>query len=431
MSTTQDNYYDPSNPIAYSNTAYIRQRDYYVSGAQHPPRNMFTHERSLTDRRLLYRRGTLLYTRPPQRQFNLPSEASQQAIRTNSYRKVAKFWVDMLYAEPPNMRVSNTSVQDFIGRHRDNVVRVMMLAGIGATVEGVGIVVSLNPGEVGFVNACNWYPGVDAGNQEAIVQHNLVYPFIEGDVEAPNRVKVVTIEGTRLESRVFSYEGNNLDGSAFEIDTRTVPENAVVAVYHEASESLYGESGYIDMYPLVEELNRRFQKNSNVLEKHSDPNMQVPASTLNGEDGEQQTIPLGDGEGKAIAVNEGDPDVKYVTFDGKLEASFEQIDKMKNELFEVTALSPAIFGDMQNLGTADSGAALKRLTLPTTQRLKKLRRYHEEAIRSLYTALGGWEGVSPNDLAEMEITWNEPFRESDSEVVETEIAKLGADLIAS
>lgn len=138
----------------------------------------------------------------------------------------------------------------------------------------------------------------------------------------------------------------------------------------------FGISDYYDLDRLFYAVNNRMTKVDNILDKHGDPILAVPAGVLD-EKGNVKKKSMGviemgeDGEGKP----------EYIVWDAKLEAAFEEVDKLVEFLFMTSEISPDVLG--MGKGTADTGRALKYRILRTLAKVARKKLYYDLGLKEL------------------------------------------------
>lgn len=194
----------------------------------------------------------------------------------------------------------------------------------------------------------------------------------------------------------------------------------------------FGTSDYSDLESLFFALNNRITKVDNILDKHSDPILAVPAGVLD-EDGNVKKASLGMFE--VNSENPGFNKPEYVVWNANLESAFKQIDKLVELLFMFSEIAPATMGADKG-GEAESGRALKFKLLATIRKRNRKKRYYEQAIKDmLETAqeLSLAHGVSVNDIMPKAperptIDWGDGVINDIVEMVDMAVARIDAGL---
>ncbi|MEH7521696.1 phage portal protein [Bacillus sp. JJ1503] len=131
---------------------------------------------------------------------------------------------------------------------------------------------------------------------------------------------------------------------------------------------------------IFDEINNRLSKIAEILDKHSDPAMAVPAGTL-GEDENGQPI-FHAGRDKIFEVmdkNEIMP--QYITWNGQLDAAFKELERLV-DLLLMNAEIPAVALGRDNSGTSgSSGVSIKWRMNSLLAKINRKRQYYEKGLK--------------------------------------------------
>jgi hypothetical protein len=145
-----------------------------------------------------------------------------------------------------------------------------------------------------------------------------------------------------------------------------------------------GYSDYADLGTIFYALNNRFTKVDNILDTHSDPILALPDGILD-EQGKVRRDKLRMVEIPNTVAGEKPILPQYIIWDAKLEAAFDEIDKLIEVMMMISETSPDILG--MGKGQSDSGRALKLKVMRTIGKVKRKRIYYDLALKEmLYTA---------------------------------------------
>ena len=161
------------NEIAWVQDVYLANEDYFQVGAHFPINLNQELTNRLEKRRKLYDYGRL-------------RDSDEVPVEVNWYRRVTNFWAETLSSQPPSIETDRKEVDDFITEFRELIFDIAVLVAKGASIEGVGVYASIREGQLGYVNARNWVPVVDPANDQEIVKHFLVYPYVSGEATSDN-----------------------------------------------------------------------------------------------------------------------------------------------------------------------------------------------------------------------------------------------------
>lgn len=208
----------------------------------------------------------------------------------------------------------------------------------------------------------------------------------------------------RILNELWKVKGNRLDG---QINLAKIYDNPPAeeewtgiegfSIFHipnfrSSPAHHFGQSDYEDIHSLIEEVNDRMSGNSRILTKHSDPKLAVPPGVLD-ENGNVRRENL-----EMFEVSSNDSGIvkpEYITWDGKLDESFKQIDKLMEFLFMITETSPGVLG-VDSGGMAESGRALKFKMLRTIAKIKRKKVYFEEVLKKALLVAQEFEALAEN-----------------------------------
>lgn len=283
-----------------------------------------------------------------------------------------------------------------------------------------------------------WFPIVNPDNEDEYVAHVLAWTFMEriGSVYA-KLLKVEIHEAGTIFHRLYWMNGDKIDhevplntSSKYGNLMMPIPEGADPATFVTPLGSAVDTGvpyplvivvknptdDFANIKNLVHELETRIIKVASILDIHSRPLMAGPDNMLSTdmETGEDKLIL----NGRFFPIR--DPGIKptYITWDGKLNSSFAQMDKITDMLYKVTDLTPAALGDYSQ-GMQVSGSAWRRLLVRTLAKTNRLRLVFDVPVkRMLFAAstldtLGripgstpvmlhsiGWQDGLPKDMKE-------------------------------
>ena len=134
----------------------------------------------------------------------------------------------------------------------------------------------------------------------------------------------------------------------------------------------------------IQALEDRLTQLDYILLKHSDPVMYGPELQPN--PGQPQGVTVG---GKYIPLRKEDATPGAITWDGKLEAVFKEIDYLISYIFQMSETPQWLFGttisgggNAGGSGTSHSdGAAIKARFMPILSKVKRIRNGYDKAIR--------------------------------------------------
>ena len=204
---------------------------------------------------------------------------------------------------------------------------------------------------------------------------------------------------------IFNLDGTTI-GAQQASEEFEAADYAVVPVVFNNDETLYGQSDYVDIKDIVAEWIRRQAGVSDALDKHNNPHLAVPAGALQTDANGQVSI---DVNGMVIPVPDGMKAPEYITWDPQFEEHGKQIDRMKEEFHLTTDIAAVLFDPSLATGVA-SGEALKRLAVPTIQKILSLRRLMDDGFRyAAASAVNNFGEDTGTDPIDYKITWPDPL----------------------
>lgn len=367
----------------------------------------------------------------------------------NIYRKVSYKTADLLFVERPDY-VTKEDNQEILTEIVDlsNLGSIGYEGALDASYYGDVVytikIPALKPVEenedqepeqakarMGLTNPMYWFPVVSETDLKEIKHHVLAHVILrleensEGkEVEVPYLIYQIHDKGsyTTAEQRVTD-EGNLGEKTTIEEGESDVIETglssfAIVPTHGvTTSDTIFGIDDYTDIINLIDELQIRMEKIAAVIDKHSDPSMSGPAEALtyDPETGDY-SVKLG---GYFQRDTTESPDVKYLTWDGKLDSSFKEIELILRLLSVLTEMGPAIFDREDGAGTDISGRALRLMYVNPLTKVARVRNNFDDAFKkalSLCSEVG--YGNEPIPQTEISIEWHDGLPDDPKELAE-------------
>lgn len=219
-------------------------------------------------------------------------------------------------------------------------------------------------------------------------------------------IKIFGLDGS-VERRVHKFEGTVI-GPVLKQDEYRAPPVPIVPV--RLSDDFYGISDYRDMEKYVAELHRRESGISKALDRHANPHLAIPESSIVANTDGTITI---DKEGIVIPFdNQVRLPPQYIVWDAKFDAQDSAIVRAENRALTSSKISPILYrlsaGD--SLPNIVSGAALRRLSIPTVNKIKTMRRRLNAAFKEVLMQQAQVYQVMTGEMISIEpekikITW--------------------------
>ena len=369
-------------------------------------------------------------------------------LEFNWFLVLCNVFADFLVGEPPRLLGGDKSEQSTLDniRLRSDLNMVLYKAAINMLRYNHGIMkVRFKGGEykepgsvIENIKPSIWFPIVNPDNEDEYTAHVLAWTFI--DQVGYSQVKMLKVEIHEpgvIYHRLFHMNGDVID---HEISLATTAKYAdlVMPVPLNADPLTYvaplGSSvdtgvpyplvfvvqnptdDFKNVKNLVHELVSRIIKIASILDIHSRPIMAGPDNmlTTDMETGEDKLLL----NGRFFPIRDPLNKPTYITWDGKLNSSFTQMDKITDMLYKVTDLTPAALGDYSQ-GMQVSGSAWRRLLVRTLAKTNRLRLVFDVPVKRMLFAAStldnigrisgskpvmlhsiGWQDGLPKDMKE-------------------------------
>lgn len=330
---------------------------------------------------------------------------------------------DFVFGEPPEISISddskNSVIQKIIfdtdfwnkmymsvidlSRYGDSVIQVAKAAGGKARID--------------VTSPVWWFPVVDKDNIKQFDYHCFCRVFILDSRKKMWGLRVhihKPDEPGRCEEHVYRLDGQP---GGFRIGKEMTKENELIIetemnvcpVFRVSnlatSDRCFGIDDYSSIDSIVSEIIVRVSQVSKVLDKFSSPAMTGPSSALQFNEGSQQwELRMSD---YYIRNNDTDPKPEMITWDADLEANFKQIELLINQLYTISEMGSAVFGDLSHsTGNVTSGSALKRLMISPLAKAKRIAGRYDRVIKQILALSAEIYGVliEPQEIS---ITWKD------------------------
>lgn len=309
---------------------------------------------------------------------------------------LSKIMADMLFSEPPTIKVPNGD-QDWVDEFvRENKLDVQLYeSALGCSYQG-DAVFKLRAGQRTKTNMestviCEditpriFFPKLNSFNVRAEPEAiDLKWQFKYGD---KLYLRVERHEPGKIINEVYEMEGDKIMGQVNpsmagieDLEPEQATNVDFLLLTHVANwktgDRYFGLSDYHDLDYLFYALNNRITKIDNILDKHGDPILMVPTGVLK-EDGTVNKKALG-----VIEVSEGENNKpEYIVWDASLQSAFTEVEKLVDFLYLTSEISPDILGLGE--GSSESGRALKFKLMRTIAKTQRKRLYYDQAIKEL------------------------------------------------
>lgn len=150
------------------------------------------------------------------------------------------------------------------------------------------------------------------------------------------------------------------------------------------SGTVFGYDDYVPIDAVMAEIITRVSQISVILDKHADPAMTGPVSMLK-KDSKTGEFYLE--RSKFYGINEDDTPPSYLTWDGQLTASFDQLEFLINQLYTLSEMGAAITGGIDSSGNAVSGTAMRFKMVNPLAKARRVTNSLTDPLRKMLSVL--------------------------------------------
>lgn len=324
---------------------------------------------------------------------------------------------DLLCGEPPLITCKDETKKKAVETILDNSALISKLytGAIDISRFGDGLFKIYSDGKKGLITIIppeRWFPVVNPANVDVVQYHVLAWLQSDNPDADPNSQKyklcVEIHEPGRYEVRAYSMRDRLEIGDLLESTfyATGLSDFAIIQLPNvQTSGSIFGRDDYTPIDPIVCEIITRIGQIAKILDKHANPSMEAPASAFGIDDQGEYSLKAGDA---FIRNSKEDAETRYITWDGNLESAFMEFDKLVQQLYAISEMGAAIFGDLKG-NMPPSGAALRRLLVNALMKVSRIRNNVDPATKKAIALLSE---VTPSTGArlshsDIEIQWQD------------------------
>lgn len=355
------------------------------------------------------------------------SQVCQYGIILNYQKKISIKTADLLLGEQPSIKAEKPEDQatlDDIMESTDFWSTVYEAA-IDNSRFGNSILMVYgqdNKAKIDIVPTSQWIPVVDPMNIKNITNHIIFW--VSGTDNKELNMHIHSKGSYDKRRYVLHSKGYTKDRIGRLIESEVIntglSDFAIVPFSNlTTSDSIYGISDYEDVDSIIAELEVRVGQVSKILDKHADPSVVIPESSVEIDpDTGEAKIRLGN----AFIIDKDSPIPSYMTFDGELEAAFKQIELLLNQLAVISELGTLFLGNgLENIG-AISGIALKKLAYSALSKVSRIEKKVSPRIKQCLKLAAEIEG---KNIEKLSISWSDSLPTDLKEVVEIANLRTG------
>lgn len=422
--------------------------DFLKTGQPWPPTSEARRLETYKDNRLLFEgKGAEVYKAQFKRITRVIgnfSDVVSYAVLFNYHKLLSVKIADLVFGEPPGITIADKLVD---GKKqsdaRQQVIDDMLIdtgllqaaysTALDVSRYGDGIMLmALDNGQptISPTPPALWFPVVDQRNIKRFTHHVFAWVY-EVDLKTKDHRLYVQVHKVDEPGKCeeHTYQLTNGGSSNYKIGGEVRPDTedtsqiitgldacpVFIVPNLITSDRIYGMDDYADLDSIISELDVRVSQISKILDVHANPSMSGPMSAL-----EQDPVT---GEWRLRVGDyyprntKDDPVPEYIVWDAALEANFKQIELLVNQLYTISEMGSAIFGDLTSkTGQVPSGSALRRLLMSPLAKARRIANSFDIPIKQLVVAAAKVLGaeLKPSELS---ITWQDGLPDDPAEEV--------------
>ena len=355
------------------------------------------------------------------------------------HRRLSFLWADLVAGDAPVYSATEDAGSEFVRALADkNRFGIALQEGTIDQSRYGDAIFRLSRREDGAslirpVSPAYWYPVIEASDVRTVKYHVLARLFDNGDEkllkveihgEGMVEHRLYRVQEQRIKERVGNPKAYFPAWEDFEELPPGVDGPLVVhAPGQRTSERLHGLDDYTAIDSKMEYLMWLMAQRQGVIHKHLAPSMAGPPGQLATlEDGTEVYV----SGSKYFEISDPSEGFipQYITWDGKLEASFTQSEKIWRDVYLTSETSEAAFGHSET-GYAESGTALRLRMLAPLKKAARMQERLDDPVKRILTlacALEGRSGLDPK------VEWKDGLPKDLGEETEREATAVAAKL---
>ena len=353
-------------------------------------------------------------------------------IILNYHRLISLKMADLVFAEQPKITVSEDSAQktlDKILTETDLLNRAYSAAIDVSRYGDAVLALSLADKDVLSVDGSSpdrWFPVVDKGNIQKRLYDVQAWHYCADPKREDYELRVVIHAPGQTEELRYALRKGGGDSFVIgrELERRSESTGLSASALSTAhnvltTDSIFGVSDYEIIDSVLWEIMIRVTQISKVLDAHSSPSMSGPDSALENPDG-VWVFKAGNYFPRASS---DEPPLEYITWDASLEANFKQIEFLLHQLYSLSEMGSAIFGDLKtSTGAIPSGTALRRLMMSPLAKASRVKNSFDRALKRLLESALSLRGIQ----TQVSIAWKDGLPDDEAEQAQIAATRTGS-----
>lgn len=354
-----------------------------------------------------------------------------------NYQKLMSLKIaDFVFGTPPDITVSDDKKQAVIEKiiFDTDFFNKLYISAIDISRYGDSILQVSEKNSKAKIDVTSpkyWFPVVNNDNIKEFMYHVFAWKYI---IDSKNKKYGLAVQIHKPDEpnvcEIHRYEyngcniGNEISGTSKEQIEKTFDVCPIFIISNiPTSDSCFGIDDYASVDSIISELIIRVSQVCKVLDKFSSPSMSGPQSAMqfNQQSG-QWELRMGD----FFARNGDDPEPKMITWDANMEANFKVIEFLTNQLYTISEMGSAVFGDLSHsTGTVASGTALRRLMISPLAKARRISRQYDTAIKNIISLCAKIYGTNI-EPTEISIKWHDGLPSDPKEEAEIMNIRTGS-----
>ena len=328
-------------------------------------------------------------------------EIAKITLRTNWFRFIRNFWEEAIANEMPAIEAKDSGKQNIIDDNMTWLHEAIRTAAGDMITYGSAVFINQKKGKVEAISSRYWFPVREAFDVSEGDVDIIAYPYSRKETShgALDSIIVYRYDGSGYSFSTYSLDGFVIGAPLTEVgDGKAgMPQEVVIG------EGFYGVSFFENITDWVREIHVRESAVSRVLDKQAAPHLVMHEDAYetmqNGKvnvDTDGMIIPIFDGQTLPPA---------YITWDASLDAQDKAIKRAESRILTNARISPILNSDDMKTSSVTSGAALRRLALPTVNTIREIRQEINRAVKNVLSdqaRLFYGTSLKPKDIT---ITW--------------------------
>ena len=303
-------------------------------------------------------------------------------IKFNMFRVIMNFWRDAVIPTDPIITYEgDLRVQDINDQALPSIINSGKLVTQNMVRYGCGVFINRQLWNPQSVDPRYWFPWVTAWDESEILGNIVSYPYSESphNQTNPDSLAVYQFEKGNCQLDIYGFSGASIRDIKKRLGNTPCGENPITPVYMN-EHRIFGRSDFIDIIPSVEEMMRRESGISRALDRHQNPHLAVPEGSFQYDDNKQVTL---NDDGMIIPMPEGGSAPSYVSWNTKFTDHADAGRRAMYRALQLSGIAPFLIDkdEKSKAGYPASGVSLRRLAMPTVNKLNSMRLLLGEAIK--------------------------------------------------